>query len=447
MAWTEVMRKFFRCKKKTNLFDLPSDIIMDILLKLSLKTLCCSRCVSKTLLDRIDDPLFVTAHTRLLTSTNVAGEVPRLMLVTGIAPLGYIDMQSLKYDGEALRAETKNNAIVSRILPPSKPYILKYCLEFCYHDLFFYKEESEGQSCFLCNPLRGEVLKLPTINFPVQKNFCCSYGMGFDKLTNSHKIVCVSSTIEGCLETHVLVLGTNSWKKIPSQPPCNLSKKKICAYGDMHWLIDLSLQGRDDTEGLRIISFDFKKDEFYWTPHPTSVSLVDVPFMHLLTFGGSIAIAYVSSDLYINMWVLNNYDTKDWALDYSIDIRMFLEHGQLSKLIYSHSCGEWEHGIIFMDKLGRESSFLDLGRTSMEHITLHTIFTCGSSLSPMKIVGYTGSFISLKDYGQLVRLEPGVETYRMQSSFLQKLGLCFVGATKIERGKQQLWRLGQEIPV
>lgn len=359
------------------------------------------------MLNRLDDPFFVTTHTRLRISTNAAGEVPRLMLVSKISSermLDYIHMQSLKYDGQDLTAETKINAIALKNLSywpwHNRRYdSQKYSLEFCYHGLFFYKKESEGQSrLLLCDPLRGEILKLPTIDFPVQsKNVGCSYGMGFDSKTNTHKIVCVSSDIEGCKETQVLVLGTDSWKKILSQPPCHISKKHICAYGDMHWLIDLLLQARDDR--LRIVSFDFKKEEFYWTPHPTSVSMVDVPYMQLLNFRGSIAIACVSMEYYINIWVLHNYDTKDWGLDYSINLRMFSEPVGFSRLSsYSHSCGEWEHGIFFIDKLRQMSFFLDLRRTSMKQIALHKIFRGGDPWKQLNIVGYAaGSFVSLKD--------------------------------------------------
>ncbi|KAL6142396.1 hypothetical protein ACLB2K_060678 [Fragaria x ananassa] len=220
MAWTEVMRKPFRRKKKTNLFDLPSDIIINILLKLPLEHF-------------IAFALFVTMQTRLRISTNAAGEVPRLMLVSKISServLDYIHMQSLKYDGQDMTAETKINAIALKNLPywpwRNRRYdSQKYSLEFCYHGLFSYKKESEGQSrLLLCDPLRGEILKLLTIDFLVQsKNVGCSYGMGFDSKTNTHKIVCVSSDIEGCKETQVLVLlGTDSWKKILSQPPCHI---------------------------------------------------------------------------------------------------------------------------------------------------------------------------------------------------------------------------------
>lgn len=449
--WTsEIMRRYCRRKKKrdnndmmkTTLMDLPRDIIIHILLRLPLKTLGCLRCVSKTLLNRLDDPHFGAAHTRLLTTTNAAAQVPQL--VFGIV-LGVVALQSMKYDGVALRAESKH-AIISFISPPSEPLLVKYCLDFCYYDLFFFRESVfGGHPCFLFNPLRREVLKLPTNNFPVQKNVRCSYGMGFDNITSTHKIVCVSSNSEqGCLESqvNVLVLGTSSWKRIPSLPFCDLSEKKICAYGDMHWLIDLSIQGRDNAQGLGIISFDFKKEEFYWTPHPTLISMVDVPFLHLLTLRGSIAIAYASSDKTIMIWVLKNYDTKEWELKYSISSfrACFVpEPGLWPKLLNSHTCGEWEYGIFFMDKLGEESFFLDLRPALLILKALRKILTFGCSSKPVKIVSYARSFMSLKDYGQLVKFQTIAHKDRMRPRFLQIFGQCFVNAKKIGKRKHRLW--------
>ena len=65
---SEVMKKkSLGCNKETetHLLDLPSDIITDILLKLPLDTLCHTRSVSKTLLNKVNDPLVIPTDTRL----------------------------------------------------------------------------------------------------------------------------------------------------------------------------------------------------------------------------------------------------------------------------------------------------------------------------------------------------------------------------------------------
>ncbi|KAK9913871.1 hypothetical protein M0R45_037675 [Rubus argutus] len=196
MAGTEIMRKYCMRKKKElqteSMVDLPRDIFIDILMRLPLKTLGCLRCVSKTLLNKLDDPLInATIHMTLLTASEVP---PLLMSVTRIELLGRVKMQPMKYDGNALKADKTKR--VSLISPPTKPTLVKYHFDFCYYNLFFFKEATREHPCYLFDPLRGEVLKLPMNSVPVRDNFHRSYGMGFDTITKTHKIVCVSSNFE-----------------------------------------------------------------------------------------------------------------------------------------------------------------------------------------------------------------------------------------------------------
>lgn len=119
------------------------------------------------------------------------------------------------------------------------------------------------------------------MQFPNPKEFVRNavqigwYGMGFDNITSTYKIVRVSKIVKKerygyystiGMVTHILVLGTNSWREIPSVPPSGLNcASNVCAaYGDMHWL-KRRVRGAGKSH---IISFDFKKEEFYWTPTP-----------------------------------------------------------------------------------------------------------------------------------------------------------------------------------
>ncbi|KAK9947307.1 hypothetical protein M0R45_002938 [Rubus argutus] len=50
------------------LMGLPMEILVGILTRVPTKSVCCIRCVSKTLLSIVDSPSFVTLHTRFLLS-------------------------------------------------------------------------------------------------------------------------------------------------------------------------------------------------------------------------------------------------------------------------------------------------------------------------------------------------------------------------------------------
>ncbi|CAL9007569.1 unnamed protein product [Prunus brigantina] len=116
-----------------------------------------------------------------------------------------------------------------------------------------------------------------------------------------------------------------SCEKIDLDIICDIDLNKFEPWDiqDMHWLVN------GDTKDLSssfvsILSFDFKKEEFYWTPHPAALekkpSLWN--FLHVLNFKGSSALVEFSSseDKYMKIWALkNNYGNKEWVLNYKID--------------------------------------------------------------------------------------------------------------------------------
>lgn len=50
------------------------DTLLHILKRLPVKSVCCLRCVSKTLSDIVLSPFFVDLHTRFFIATNAVGE-------------------------------------------------------------------------------------------------------------------------------------------------------------------------------------------------------------------------------------------------------------------------------------------------------------------------------------------------------------------------------------
>lgn len=311
-------RQYYYTENPKPLMDLPMDIVVDILLRLPVKSLCCIRRVSKSLLKTVDSLSFVKQHTlSLIAATSHAVQVPQLMCfsLTCRGDENFATLQSLKYDGSALTKD-KYAFSVSR----SNPTRTNYYSYFVFYNLFCFGWEDEN--CLLINPLReGEVLRLPTSNNqqltnngPDSEVQIGWYGMGFDNITSTYKIVRVSEIVKkkryGYYSTigmvaHILVLGTNSWREIPSVPPSNLNCAcNVCAYGDMHWL-KRKVRGAGKSH---IISFDFKKEEFYWTPTPPK--LHKHSYLHLLTLGGSMAFVETCSSpggTNIEIWVLKDY--------------------------------------------------------------------------------------------------------------------------------------------
>nr|XP_011466612.1 PREDICTED: F-box protein CPR30-like [Fragaria vesca subsp. vesca] len=314
----------------------------------------------------------------------------------------FATLQSLRYDGGT--ALTKGEFTYST----SSPSPADYMINFVFYNLF-YMDRGDGH-CLLINPLLKQVPSLPTDNiltkYGPDSQVSIWYGMGFDDITNTYKIVRVSKfankenyrDIHGML-VHILVLGTNSWREIPSLPPSGLPRLyAVCAHGDMHWLI------RRMTGGVvkgHIISFDFKTEEFHWTPTPPTLQSSNMnSTSHLLTFRGSMAIVenfpLAEGGMKVEIWVMKDYAKKEWAREYSINVDMRPKY----ELMYG-TCGEWEHGIFFNDHyiicLKSEDTtrlFLDLRSDSVNTARC----PLGTELL-VNIKSYTGSLISLKDFG------------------------------------------------
>lgn len=139
----------------------------------------------------------------------------------------------------------------------------------------------------------------------------------------------------------------------------------------------------------RIINFDFKNEEFVWTP-ATPRSHSSNKNLHLLTLRGSLAIATtsLSPDMTkIEMWVLTDYDKKVWMQDTTQYMSgVFCAFG----LKYA-TCGDFFHHLS-RNSESNSTSFLDLRSTSTR---------CCTPPSGELYWGYTGSLMSLGDYGNL----------------------------------------------
>lgn len=198
--------------KQAVMEDLPNPILAQILLKLPSKSLFCLECVSKALLNTIEDQSFITQQNRLLADNEAPVEVPQLMSIAHTTEKG----------GSTFCCTLQPVKCVRRSLKRGK-YKLKVSsrgLCFVFRNLFGFKVEfpykNEGEVCFIVNPLkRREVVELPTRTNYQQltepsnpKLFNCFYGMGVDKNTYKLKIVRVgefkSQKLEFVRVVHVL---------------------------------------------------------------------------------------------------------------------------------------------------------------------------------------------------------------------------------------------------
>ncbi|XP_004292225.1 PREDICTED: putative F-box protein At5g42430-like [Fragaria vesca subsp. vesca] len=433
------------------LLDLPVEIMYDIFKRLPVNSVCRLRCVSKTLLDIVQSPFFVSLHSRFSILTNAhASDPPLTLRFVGESfpfafrkPSQYImpSFRPLKCLQHALECQhydgSKGSLIVSDILSTTDDDA-HYFVYFSYCSLFLLTIGKKV--CFLIDPFTAEVLRLPRSGIHYKKNGARTYifedvfGMGFDSITSTHKVLRLSqigstrdiedSDYYGCV-AQILELGTNSWRELPPQNlnSCKYledldSARSICAFGDMHWLI---LQDRSETlmtkneEG--IISFDFTKEEFYRTP-TLGIPCLKLEYTHLIALRGSMALVIVDTELWdvsgdekrIDIWVMKDYHTKEWERNYTINVHESLltinMHESLLDLNDMFACcGEWENGIFFQYELTHmsRSFFVDLRCNSKQVIQLPKRRDATAWWMCWRILSVNRSLLSLKNYGDSVQ--------------------------------------------
>ncbi|CAB4299499.1 unnamed protein product [Prunus armeniaca] len=191
---------------------LPPEILIDILSRLPVNSICCMRCVSKALLKMVDDLFFATWHMQRHFLPTCS--TPQLVVLNESSYDKCDMLYPLNYRFDSL---TKSeHAIVSYF--GSKGRFYSSAFVFCNLFGFTGLNPEHGRSCLTgLYPeharlsLQGEVLMLPSASdVQVPANSLCSvdwYGMGFDNITNSFKIVRVSTNKKDYVAAEVLVLG------------------------------------------------------------------------------------------------------------------------------------------------------------------------------------------------------------------------------------------------
>ena len=299
----------------------PSDILFDIFSRLPIKSLFRFKCVSPLWSNIIDDPCLAYMH------------LTRCVQESKILLLDHHHTPDVTFTEAGVFLKANMNLV------PKFANSKAYFLEGCCNGLLCFTKGCDDSVLVLFNPLRQEVLALPpsTSSPPLGKR---KYGLGFDCLTNKYKIVSVFFREGGYenpdynLGAEVYTLGTSSWRTISKGPPFPLIGKPIFACGALHWLVNSHDALKD-----KIVSFDVGKEEF------GLISLPKIWVGHLFDLGANLAMVDLSSDTHIEIWVMKEYEKKEWIKEYKIDINapMGMPNNSLIEVI-----GLWELGEILL---------------------------------------------------------------------------------------------------
>ncbi|KAH6779247.1 hypothetical protein C2S52_010484 [Perilla frutescens var. hirtella] len=297
-------------------FSLPTDLIINILLRLPVKSLGKFKCVSKEWLELITDAHFISMHRELCLSS------PNIVLVKKIPLLEEplmkkctkVDVCALSFDGVCKNLEFSlylNDDEKNIEMLPSK------------WDLICFVSES---GFYACNPSTQVMMKLPEAS-------CCTSGevnagMGYIKEREEYVLV---HLFDRSLDIHVdydigcevlrLRDGVDcTWKVVDANCPYVVRGWGVLVENVFYWMIwDEYSQPGDEA----IVSFDLEKEEF-GTVSPPEGCFDPNGAWSLVELGGRLCLVdNVTRPLTMDIWVLKDIENHKWAREYSIQMNVY----------------------------------------------------------------------------------------------------------------------------
>ncbi|XP_026426112.1 F-box protein CPR1-like isoform X2 [Papaver somniferum] len=325
----------------------PSEIYLEILLRLPVKSTFVCKCVCKTWLSLISDPSFVKSHLNLTIQTNR----PNLIL-KGTDETRSEDCEVIFFISHDL---------LDSLLSPDKEF-LEYALEMDYpfksgYDSVELMGCCDGVVClwfcfsasdmnFLClwNPATKEYKKLP--KSPNADDFYDynMIGLGNDSKSEDYKLVTQYTNV-----VEIYSLRLNSWTSIENMAYefHSLNIVGVPVHRDLHWLAK-----SQDSEAIVCLDIGNQVFKEIQLPNEPLVRKNDKrKFMTVGVLEGCLCVVANVTNLHSEVWVMQDYGVQEsWNKRYIItDERIMNDY--LPHLMWSFKSGELLFGLCSSDDL------------------------------------------------------------------------------------------------
>lgn len=170
----------------------------------------------------------------------------------------------------------------------------------------------------------------------------------------------------------------------------------------MHWLI-----WNRRTDGARIVSFDFKIEEFVETPLPDFECLREQYTKFLVTdLKGFLAIVSFPSATHIKIWMLRDYENKEWVKKYRSSAQVRAREADENTGVIRPDVCFWEHKKISVGFFNRWLSYEAYAHKQLFFLDIETnrlwYMQCPLPESykfHKSLFGCTGNTLSLRYFG------------------------------------------------
>ncbi|XP_062007697.1 F-box/kelch-repeat protein At3g06240-like [Rosa rugosa] len=323
---------------------LPNEVLIDILVRLPVKSLLRFRCVSRIWNSLISSPAFINTHLNqaLLQQTN-----QEMLLFRYYYSIDYVmeDDHGIHMTVNDRREERFSLHIDDESFPHN-PYLK---LDFPYRCGGYYKHYfqivasvngivclADPNRCILWNPSVNRVMELPfAFQYP-DRSVMHHLGFGCDRVTNDYKLVrlvyfgrkdhyVVPPVVE------IFTLSTNSWRQLAAPGPMYVtvqhsSSSQSFASGAFHWVANAPPE-----EGAfcnLILAFDMANEVFHELPLPSCLAAKSNLNMTLAVLNGLLSLVPrnngpVDDESYSDsVWIMKEYGmAESWTKLFSIDIQ------------------------------------------------------------------------------------------------------------------------------
>ncbi|XP_047941810.1 F-box protein At3g07870-like [Salvia hispanica] len=369
---------------------LPSEIVVDILLRLPTRAAMACKCVCKPWLGLLATPEFVNSH----TSRSVLG------IAFETRSMSYKTIEFVDELGLDLDEEHRWDVTFSFRLPFDGPFRSSV------NGVIFIRDFDHGD-LILCNPITRDYIKLPRprLTPPKVQDELDNFGFGVSRMTRQYKVVWILSSV-GHSENpppgansrnacQVYTVGTGSWRNVPFGMQLRFigDNGGVFFNENLHWTVAKTRKGSNRW----IACFNLETELFSTFSAPRPHGRGFLFSRSLCVLRDCLCVSDISKDGCVIIWLMKE-DDRSWTKIFVIPesdrlpdnsgaerltgavhiwpIRIF-ENGD--------ALMEWEDGMIFYYSNKRKN--LDYNIMSLGD---RDPFTC--------TIMYASSFVSLKSF-------------------------------------------------
>ncbi|GAU41606.1 hypothetical protein TSUD_196760 [Trifolium subterraneum] len=292
-------------EKKTNP-QLPHELIVQILLRLPVKSLTRFKCVCKSWFSLIFDPHFANSHFQITAAPHTS----RILFISASPPH---ETLSIDFEASSLGDDTASVSLNPNFMPfqsYSHIEIKGSCRGFL---LLRCKSQQNHRSIYLWNPSTGFHKKIP---WSCNNLYFKFYGFGYDRSKDDYLLVSLSyDSVLSHLE--IFSLRANAWKEIVGTTHLPFYSDVSCSSyplveslfnGAIHWMTI-----RHDIYVRVIVAFHLMERKLLEIPLPVDIDY-DSTYCDSWVFKGFLSLWVVANITTVDIWVMKEYQVhSSWS--------------------------------------------------------------------------------------------------------------------------------------